>query len=530
MPKLLAIDDKPDNLTAIAALLRHMMPDCAVITAQSGSEGIEKALVENPDIVLLAVNMPMMDGLETCRRLKADVRTRPVPVVMITAVRTDAQSRIKGLEISADAFVSKPIDEYELVSQIKVGLKIREAETVLRVERDALEATVQERTAELQQGELRYQALVDATSDWVWTINAEGRYTYASQKSEILLGYSPDEVLGKTPFDFMAPKEAESVKSIFQQISDARRPFRDLENINIRRNGEPVIIETSGVPIFDAEGHFAGYHGVERDITERKLAEEEIQKLNAELEQRVMDRTAKLEAANKELELFSYTVSHDLRAPLRHIDGYVNLLVSGYRAHLPDKERHYLDTIAASARRMGLLIDDLLQFSRTGRAEMHLENTDMYQALQEALTTLREDTEGRSIEWVINDLPSVQGDHALLRRVWVNLLGNAIKYTKPREVARITVSASREKGEIIFAVADNGVGFDMKYDHKLFGVFQRLHSEEEFEGTGIGLAMVQQIITRHGGRIWAEAQPEKGATFYFTIHAGSLCVSKDFQI
>jgi PAS domain S-box-containing protein len=276
MPKILAIDDKQDNLTSITALLRHLMPECVLITAQSGPEGIEKAVTEMPDTVLLDVHMPGMDGFETCRRLKADDRTRPIPVVMITAVRTDAQSRIKGLEIGADAFVSKPIDECELVSQIKVAIRIREAEAALRAERDTLEAKVLERTAELRRNELRYQALVEATSDWVWSINAEGRYTYASPRVEDLLGYSPDYILGKTPFDFMPPKEAEIIKSIFQKICDTRRPFKDLENLNIRKNGDPVILETSGVPIFDEEGHFAGYLGIDRDITERKQAEEKI--------------------------------------------------------------------------------------------------------------------------------------------------------------------------------------------------------------------------------------------------------------
>jgi len=231
----------------------------------------------------------------------------------------------------------------------------------------------------------------------------------------------------------------------------------------------------------------------------------------------LLKRTAQLEAANKELEAFSYSVSHDLRAPLRHVSGYVNLLNERFQSALAEKGRHYLDSIEDSIHQMGVLIDNLLQFSRTGRAELRMAELDMNDMIRRIVESLRQDNPDRSIEWIIGTMPKVFCDSAMLTLVWLNLLGNAIKFTKTREKARIEIKAEDGNNESVFFVRDNGVGFDMQYAHKLFGVFQRLHPTEEFEGTGIGLANVRRIISRHEGRTWAEAEIDKGATFYFSI-------------
>ncbi|MDP3148791.1 MAG: PAS domain S-box protein [Ignavibacteria bacterium] len=243
----------------------------------------------------------------------------------------------------------------------------------------------------------------------------------------------------------------------------------------------------------------------------------ETKRYAAELELRVAQRTSQLEEANKELESFSYSVSHDLRAPLRHISGFVSLLTHRFDESLPAKAKHYLESIADSTHQMGTLIDDLLQFSRTSHQEMLLIDLDMEEVLQEALAQIKHDIKSQNIEWVTAPLPNVHGDKTLLRLVWINLLSNAVKFTRKKEKACIEIKSYIDGDEIVFSVKDNGVGFDMMYAQKLFGVFQRLHSTEKFEGTGIGLANVRRIILKHGGRTWAEAEPDKGATFYFTL-------------
>ena len=251
---------------------------------------------------------------------------------------------------------------------------------------------------------------------------------------------------------------------------------------------------------------------LQSEIAEREHATVRIQALNDELQK----QAEKLEAANKELEAFGYSVSHDLRAPLRHIDGYVDLLRQE-SGKLDEAGQRYMTVISDSARQMGMLIDNLLTFSRMGRSAMQLTSVDTTALVNEVRENLSQDTRGRTIEWKIEPLPKVYVDKTLFRQVWMNLLGNAIKYTLYRQKAEITIGYREDEKEVEFFIKDNGAGFDMQYADKLFGIFQRLHFKEEFEGTGIGLANVRRIVARHGGRTWAQGEVDKGATFYFTI-------------
>jgi PAS domain S-box-containing protein len=285
-----------------------------------------------------------------------------------------------------------------------------------------------------------------------------------------------------------------------------------------------VCLEVTARPLKDNQGNMRGGVAVLRDITERKTAEREVQALNQNLEARVIDRTAELKAANEELEAFTYSVSHDLRAPLRHISGFTKILVEKFHSSLPAEAQRHLRLIEQGAHRMGQLVDELLKLARLGRQALEVEVTGLSSLVNDVVTLLTPEIEGRQVEWKIDELPFVKCDPILIRQVFQNLISNALKYSRPRSTAVIEIGQTEKGGEKVIFVKDNGVGFHMKYSDKLFGVFQRLHRAEEFEGTGVGLAMVERIIKKHGGRIWAEAELDRGATFCFTLGGGEHSV------
>lgn len=284
----------------------------------------------------------------------------------------------------------------------------------------------------------------------------------------------------------------------------------------LRSNGEEFPVEAS---ISQVEvGGKKLFTVILRDVTQNRAAEREIRRLNDELEQRVIERTAQLEAANRELESFSYSVSHDLRAPLRHISGFARILVEEFGTSLPEEAQRHLARIEQGTNRMGRLVDELLSLTRTGRQSLVVQVTELSTMVHDVIAMLEPETEGRTVEWKIGDLPFVECDPTLIRQVFQNLISNGLKYSRPRAQAVIEIGRMDKDGETVIFVRDNGVGFSMKYADKLFGVFQRLHGNEEFEGTGVGLATVHRIIEKHGGRVWAEAELDRGASFYFTLN------------
>jgi signal transduction histidine kinase len=280
---------------------------------------------------------------------------------------------------------------------------------------------------------------------------------------------------------------------------------------------EGLPLEFSGWPLKSETGAARGGLVIFRNVGERKAAERQIRELNNELEDRVRQRTAQLQVANKELEAFTYSVAHDLRAPLRHISGFSKILQEEFGPQIPAEAQHYLQRIEKGTCRMGMLIDDLLTLARVGRRDLGRELAGLNSVVDEVIKDLKADGADRQIEWKIATLPYVECDITLMKVVFQNLLANAIKFTRPRKPAVIEIGREEKNGASIVFIRDNGVGFSMKYADKLFGVFQRLHRAEDFEGTGVGLATVQRIIQKHGGDIWAHAELDKGATFYFTL-------------
>jgi PAS domain S-box-containing protein len=369
----------------------------------------------------------------------------------------------------------------------------------------------------------RLAAIVQSSDDAIVGKDLTGRIMSWNAGAERLFRYSAEEAIGRPISIIIPPDRLQEETMILERIRRGER-VDHFETLRVTKDHRKVYVSLSISPILDAEGHVIGASKIARDITESKKMEQElvearlrIEKYSQELERTVQERTAELNAANQELEAFNYTVAHDLRAALRNIRGLLSILQEEAMPAMVPEQRDLIDRLSKSAERMTKLLEDLLNLSRLGKHELERTQVSIDELVRRAIAELTAETQGRQIDWSIAPLPTLWCDPGLMQQAIINLLSNALKYTRPRPVAKIEVGQLAINGEAAIYVRDNGIGFSMEQAQKLFTPFHRLHPERQFEGSGIGLAAIDRIIRRHGGRIWAESKPDEGATFYFTL-------------
>ncbi len=492
---------------------------------------------ENCCIPLFDKEGKLVAGMEVCRdvtsrvSLEQEVRERNLQLGrmndQLERRTAELQEALRQREIMEENLKKEMDRRARLEQELRVANQsLEERVTARTVElRDANKHLLQEiddrkRTEEsLRQAEQKFRAVFDQTFQFIGVLTTDGIVLQANQTALQFAGVSKDAVIGKpiweTPWWAHSLEMQQQLRAGIREA--ASRKLVRFEATHPAADGRLHYADFSLKPVTDAHGRVIQLVAEGRDITERKRAEEEVRRLNEELELRVEERTAQLAAANKELEAFAYSVSHDLRAPLRAIDGFARILIEDYAGALDGEANRLFGVILNNTRRMGQLIDDLLTFSRLGRTQLQAQSVNMEDLARSAFHELKVPESLRGIDFCVGALPPVVGDPNLIRQVWVNLLSNALKFSAKRERAVIEVGAEEREQESVYWVRDNGVGFDMEHAGRLFGVFERLHSVRDFEGTGVGLAIVQRIVHRHGGRVWAEGCVDQGATFSFAL-------------
>lgn len=466
----------------------------------TGEQAIERSLTTRPSVVLMDIRLAgAVDGIEAAVRIHAEL---DVPIIFLTA-HSDDHTLQRAKHTYPLAYLVKPFREAELRCAIEIAIHKHEIDARLRVREQWLATTLR------------------SIGDGVVVTDAQQRVTLLNPVAEALTGWKHDEALGRALRDIMSLVTAQTGETVASPVDQA---FAEKGVTNLRdgtllvsKDGASTPIADSAAAMLDDRGELLGGVMVFRDVTEQRRMDGAIQRLNEELEHRVVERTQQLEAANKELEAFSYSVAHDLRSPLRGIDGFSQMLIEQHASNLGPEGVEQLFRVRQAAQRMATLIDDLLQLARVARTTLQRRPVDLSQLAHTVTARLRRAHTGRAIEVAIQDGLVVEGDERLLQVVLENLIGNAWKFTSKVAHARIEVGARAQDAARVHFVRDNGAGFSMQYADRLFGTFQRLHSDSEFEGTGVGLAIVQRIILRHGGQIWAESAVDQGTTLSFVL-------------
>lgn len=508
-----------------------------ILEAANGREALERALAKRPDLIVSDALMPEMDGFQLLREIKKRRELHDIPFIFYSSVYTGHREEELALSLGALAFIVKPLTPEQFWEEINrallthvppsgaPGMVSPSDEEFLtdysRIVATKLEEKVRELMAanrRIAQTETRYRNLFTSMRDVVIIADLSRIIIDVNQPAlRTVFGYEADEVVGKSSSILYADHAAFEMtgREVFNRHDVLANKL--VETRFRRKSGEIFDGEMFALKMVGDRGEPVGNIGVIRDITERKRSEEEIRRLNAGLEQRVAERTAQLEAVNRELEAFSYSVSHDLRAPLRHIDGFSQILMEDCDGGLSEECRGFVGRIRTATTRMDRLIDAMLELSQLSRKTLGHERIDLSALAEEIVAELRGAEPQRRVAVDIAGGMAAEGDGALLWVLMENLISNAWKYTTKTPDGRIELGASDDGDVTVYHVRDNGAGFDPQYADKLFVPFQRLHADREFNGIGIGLATVKRIVNRHGGRIWAESRPGEGAAFYFTL-------------
>jgi len=504
-PSVLVVEDDQETSEFLCGMIARRYPGSVIHRADNGRRGVELFEAHRPDIVVTDIDMPAMNGIEMAGILK---ELDPDAHIIAATAKSDTHYLLDAIKLGISRYVLKPVDTVRLFEAMDGCIALSSLNRQVKEQNDFIR---------------KLSHVVEQSTNMILIANARGIIEYINPAFSATTGYTTQEVMGQNVRILMpGPAPLDSFEMLWSTVT---RGFKwSGEFVHRKKCGQLFTVEASLSPLASEGGSMTHFVAVLQDITERKHAEENIRHLNDQLEQRVQERTAELERSNKELlssnrelESFCYSVSHDLRAPLRGMSGFSEILQDEYADRMDDTGKECLRRIRAASISMGQLIDDLLDLSRVTRSQLNSERVNLSGLAGKIVRTLGRLEPQRRVEFAIAEGVEAQGDPALIQLALENLLGNAWKYTGREQSPRIEFGSSTVNGEQVYFVRDNGVGFDMAYVAKIFSPFQRLHKVGEFEGNGVGLASVERVVTRHGGRVWAEGEVGKGATFYFTL-------------
>ena len=502
--KILYVEDDPLSRDLLSTMLAIRFPESELLTAENGEEGFKLCMEQNPDLVLTDIHMPRLDGIGMAEKIKV---LHPGAVIIIISAHSDTRHLIRAIELGINRYILKPVDKMKLFATMENAI------AGITMERE-----LKEHQKQLRESRELLNSIIESNCDGVYIKDLEGRYLMVNTATALMTGKYAEEIVGLDDSAIFPPETAEIFRRNDLLAIKSGNPINFVETL-VDRNGETAFFLTTKGPLHDDQGNINSTFGVSRNVTDQKRYEKQIETHNAELEQRVKERTWNLEQSTREMEAFCHAISHELRAPIARLEGFHQAVSECIETRDYLDIPYYMERLGYSTQQLKAAVDALLMMYRLTKTEISLEAVNLAYLSQQVMIDLMEEYGSRTIHFDNRPETIVQGDRKLLTLCMHNLLGNALKYSSKKPESVISVGQEKRGGENIYFVRDNGAGFDMAYASNLFKPFSRLHHPTEFEGTGIGLATVQRIIEKHQGKIWAESRLNEGTTIFFTLGA-----------